>query len=162
MIGVVRRFSVDAKSKPSTHLCRVPITARELRDAPVRCAQVPERCKECRDVAIDSVAQCSIYESAAISSFARLGHWVGSSAVIGCCIGSGVMPRRVLGRPLLLVPHRPNRRSIGHIGDVPAMVRSFHRLSIVVRQREVQRPAGLPGLGLWADCTKNAWRIPGS
>ena len=37
MIGVVRRFSADAKSKPSTHLCRVPITARELRDAPVRC-----------------------------------------------------------------------------------------------------------------------------
>jgi hypothetical protein len=64
--------------------------------------------------------------------------------------------------PLLLVPHRPNRRS-GHIGDVPATVRGFRGLSIVVRQREVKRAAGLPKLGLRAAShTEGPWRIPGS
>jgi hypothetical protein len=62
----------------------------------------------------------------------------------------------VMGQPLLLVPYRPNRRSVGHIGDVPVMMRSFDVLSIVVRQRKVKSAAGLPSLGLRAGCSYGA------
>ena len=72
------------------------------------------------------------------------------------------MPDEMLGRSLLLAPHRlfipdgPTRRSLGHIGDVPVMVPSFYELSTVVRQRKVKSATGLPSLRLRADGSKGA------